>query len=47
MPQNATKCHTFTKCATIMVTFPNLSSTPPKITYEPPPYVIPANAGIQ
>ena len=26
---------------------PKLSSTPPKITYEPPPYVIPANAGIQ
>ena len=23
------------------------SSTPQKITYEPPPYVIPANAGIQ
>ena len=48
--KNATECNKMPHIYEVRHHYGNvlkLSSTPPKITYEPPPYVIPANAGIQ
>ena len=48
--KNATECNKMPHIYEVRHHYgsvPDPSSTPPKITYEPLPYVIPANAGIQ